>query len=239
MNHPTDFDPQSEHRLITILASFAEFENQRRAEALMRAKRHRAATGRAVSRPPTGYIVIKKGHWGKDPAVSAQIAEVFHLYRALGSVRKVVQALAAKACTMPSRTPAGELRWVRPTRARIYAILTNPAFMGWYVFGRYTHVQGAPRGMRRQTAWEERVVVRNHHDPYVTPEVWHQINQQLRRRAGRGRQQTPPQPPPPQGDDEAGDRAALRAGEDRTGGAEAIRVAGTSFHNLNKEETNE
>lgn len=217
--HTEDLDPHVEQLLARLQASFAEYEHQQRVQALMRAKRVRAAMGRAVSRPPAGYIVTAKGRWGKDPAASERIADVFRLYQALGSVGKVAEALATQQLKMPFRTPTGELRWMCPTRFRIYSILTNPSFMGWYVFGRYTRVQSAPYGKRRKTAWEERVIVPDHHEPYVTPEIWHRINQRLRSRAVRVRQQTP-LGPPCSGDGEGDDRAVPPAGEGRAVGAE-------------------
>lgn len=210
--HTEDLDPHVEQLLARIRAIIAEYDNQQRTDIVMRAKRFHAARGRAISRPPTGYIAYTKGQWKKDPAVSAQIAEVFRLYETLGSAGKVVRFLTDQGIQMPLRTPAGTLRWVRPTHSRIYHILTNPAFMGWYVFGRCARMNDARYGKRRTTAWEECIVVRNHHEPYVTPETWHQINQLLRRRAGRVHQQIPVEPPHSE-KDKGNDQAAPPSGE--------------------------
>lgn len=185
-----DLDEHTDHVLAKIRASCVADENQRRANALMKAKRAHAAWGRAVSRPPTGYVVIAKGQWGKDvPAVGERIEGVFALYEALGTVRKVVRSLAAKGLEIPLRTQAGRLCWVRPTHSRIYRILTDPTFMGWYVFGRRAKVRGTLHGRQRKTTWEERVVVRDHHEPYIAAEDWHRINRRLQSNAVRVRQQ--------------------------------------------------
>ncbi len=185
-----DLNKQTDYRLANVRLIVVEEENQQRAERLMLAKRHYALRGRAVSRPPTGYVKTAKGQWEKDvPAVQERIADVFRFYDSLGSVGKVVQFLVVKGLKMPLRTPAGQLRWVRPTHSRIYGILTNPAFTGHYIYGRHASVQGTLCRKHRKTTSEEQIVIPDHHEPYITIEEWHRINGRLKSHATRVRQQ--------------------------------------------------
>lgn len=176
-----NLDRRTNDLFADIRAIVVKEENQWRTERTVRAKRYHATSGRAVSRPPTGYIVTGKGQWGKDVlAVQERIKDVFRLYDSLGSVGKVVQFLVAKGLEMPLRTQTGQLHWVRPTYSRIYTILTNPAFAGWYVYGRHATVQSLLHRRQRKTTWEQRIVVPDHHEPYITIEEWHRINSRLR-----------------------------------------------------------
>lgn len=183
-------DRQTDRLLANIYATVFEVMNRQRAEVTMRAKRNHATSGRAVSRPPTGYVKTAKGQWGKDvPVVQERIADVFRFYDSLGSVGKVVQFLVVKGLDMPLRTPAGQLQWVRPTYSRIYSILRNPAFTGHYIYGRHATVQGTLHCRQRKTTSEEQIVIPDHHEPYIPVEDWHRINGRLKSNATRVRQQ--------------------------------------------------
>lgn len=184
-----ELDRWTDHLRTAIDATIFAAVNRRRAAAVItRAKRHYATEGRAVSNPPTGYIVTGKGQWGKDiPAVQERIKDVFRLYDSLGSVGKVVRFLAAQGLEMPLRTPAGQLHWVRPTFGRIYSILTNPAFAGRYVYGRHATVQGTPSRKQRTTTSKEQIIIPDHHEAYVSSEEWHRINSRLKNNASHVR----------------------------------------------------
>jgi len=68
---------------------------------------------------------------------------------------------------------AGELRWGRLTHSRVVGILSNPAYAGTYVFGRYRSRQTvAPDGSVRETTSEQpraewSVVIQDHHPGYI------------------------------------------------------------------------
>ena len=180
-------DRWTDHLIAAINATHLAAVNR---AAIAKAKRHYATEGRTVSNPPTGYIKVAKGQWAKDvSAVQERIEDVFRLYDSLGSQGKVVRFLLEKGLEMPIRTPSGKLRWVRPAVGRIYSIVTNPAYMGQYVYGRHATVQGTLYRKQRKTASEEQIVIPGHHEPYVTVEEWHRINSRLKSNATRVRQQ--------------------------------------------------
>lgn len=120
-------DRWTDHLLTDTDATTFTTANRRRGEVIAMVKRRYATQGRAVSNPPTGYIKLAKGQWGKDiPAVQERIEAVFRLYNSFGSVGKVIRFLAAQGLDMPLRTPSGDLRWVRPTEGRIYGMPPIP-----------------------------------------------------------------------------------------------------------------
>ncbi len=177
-----DLEDPGNRLLARLRAGVAEYENELRTQSLMKAKRTKVQQGYAVTGPPTGYIVTQKGKWAKDPdmAVRQAIEEVFRQYEALGTAGKVLQFFAGNGVKLPIRRGSGEVHWVRPTRVRVYYILTNPAFAGYYVYGRRPHVRGAPRDVRRRTDWSDWTIVPDHHEAYVSPGKWRRISERLR-----------------------------------------------------------
>ncbi len=177
-------DPSdSGNRLLARLrANVAQYENEARAEMCVRAKETKIRAGLAVSHCPTGYVMIRKGHWVKDPdgAVQAAIAEIFRLYALLGSMPKVLRACIAQGLRLPVRIGPNEVRWTPPYLARIHFFLTAPAYAGLYVYGRRRSVRGAPK-KTRQFDWSECLTVENHHEGYISPATWRANIERLRR----------------------------------------------------------
>src|ERR671934_240101 len=73
---------------------------------------------------------------------------------------------------------AGELRWGRLTHSRVVGMLSNPAYAGAYVFGRYRSRQVvAPDGSVRDTTYEQprsewSVVIQDHHPGFISWEQY-------------------------------------------------------------------
>lgn len=176
-----DLNDPANRLLARLRANVAEYENELRAETFEKAKRMRARQGYAVSRPPTGYVVTTKGKWAKDSDQTVRLAieEVFRQYRVLGSARQIVPFFAHHNLDFPTRTPAGELLPARPNFSRIIFTLKNPAFAGFLVYGRSRSLPG-PGNRRRLTGPEERILVPDHHEGYITPAEWHSIQERLR-----------------------------------------------------------
>jgi DNA invertase Pin-like site-specific DNA recombinase len=203
-----DLNDPSDRLLARIRANFAEFENDQRTLLSMNTKRKLAANGHAVNKPPTGYVVAEKGKWVKDQDITVRerVEQVFRIYDTLGTVGKVTQFFARNGLEFPIRCGATPLRWVHPTRVRIHCMLTNPAYGGWYIWGRRPLVRGTRVDRRRKTTWDEWIKVPDHHEPYVSPADWHRINARLRSRPVTAR--------PPAGMGPALCQGLLRCGKD-------------------------
>src|SRR5438270_734841 len=70
-------------------------------------------------------------------AVPSAVRTVFTRFAALGSVRRVWLWLRSEGLTFPMQTHYGAaIRWIDPSYAAIYHVLTNPAYAGAYVYGK-------------------------------------------------------------------------------------------------------
>ncbi len=202
-------DPnESSNRLLARLrANVDEYENEQRTERFMKAKLTKVRQGVAVTRIPTGYVSAgQKGRWVKDPdsSVRRAIEEVFRQYEALGTVGKILRHFKEQGMQLPLRSGPGDLRWTRPTLARIICILRNPAFAGYYAYGQRQSVRGSPTHKRRRRDWQDCLVVENHHEAYVSPPAWHALIGRLKKnRLSHG---------PPSGDGPALCQGLVRCG---------------------------
>jgi len=89
---------------------------------------------------PVGLVYDDEGSTVVDPdeEVRAAITDLFAAFRAGGSAYQVVAASRAEIPIAGLwRVWAGQLRWGRLTHSRVLGVLSNPAFAGTYVFGRY------------------------------------------------------------------------------------------------------
>jgi hypothetical protein len=91
-----------------------------------------------------------------------------------------VKALLREGTKLIRRSPTGELRAVDPKVGTVYNILTNPAYVGDYCYGRRKSdprfgrdPKGHPR-LRRADA-DNVITVVDHHEPFVTREEWAEI----------------------------------------------------------------
>jgi len=189
------FDDPHDTFMANIKADVAEYDNAIRKATFMKAKWTKARQGHAVSACPTGYVVSQKGKWAKDPEtpVRQSIEVVFKQFEVLGTLGKVLRFLIDHRLELPVRR-GSELRWGPPTRHRIHQILTNPAFAGFYAFGRESSAANARMGESRRTGWNERVMIADHHEAYVSPAEWDRISERLRSNWVANRQPAGPGP---------------------------------------------
>src|SRR5439155_22579944 len=145
---------------------------------LQGAKRAAAERGDLRSPLPVGYVRDTDGGTVIDPdqEVAAAVADVFAAFQATGSAYGVVGAFTSRR--FPRRAYggvwAGELRWGRLTHSRVLAVLSNPAYAGAYVYGRYrsrqiVNADGSVRDTtREQPRSEWPVVIQDHHPGYIS-----------------------------------------------------------------------
>ena len=111
---------------------------------------------------------------------------VFRKLRELGSIRQVFFWFHRNTVELPVRTPGQGLVWRVPTSSRRVAqILTNPIYAGAYAYGRRRQEtvidngrKRVRRGIAKQDPQDWTVLLRDHHDGYIT---WDQFerNQEL------------------------------------------------------------
>ena len=174
--------------LLGLKGAMSEAELHILAGRLQGAKRAAAERGELRFALPVGYMRDAGGTIiDPDQEVSAAVADVFAAFQATGSAYGVVGAFTNRR--FPRRAYggvwAGELRWGRLTHSRVIGILSNPAYAGAYVFGRYRSRRVvAPDGSVRDTTSEQprsdwAVVIQDHHPGYITWEQYLTNQQRL------------------------------------------------------------
>jgi DNA invertase Pin-like site-specific DNA recombinase len=164
---------------------------------LQESRRAAARRGELRLPLPIGYVYEETGHIVLDPneEVRAAVADIFTTFTASGSARGVVRAFAGRP--FPCRRYEGdsisaEVRWGPLRYARVIAMLSNPAYTGTYVFGRF-HSRRAvspdgtirvTRMKRPRTEWA--VCIPSHHPAYLSEEIFIANAQRLAANNTRG-----------------------------------------------------
>jgi DNA invertase Pin-like site-specific DNA recombinase len=128
----------SGHLLFTrILALLAEYDNSLRSETMRRARRQKAASGLAVTRPPIGYVAGNKGYWELDPYPGAQeaVRAVWVAYQELRSLRRAIRRLREQKVKLIVRDRKNRIREADPEPRTVGRMLRNPAYIGTYRYG--------------------------------------------------------------------------------------------------------
>ena len=147
-----------------------------------------AQRGELFSTLPAGYDKVDRNRieMTADQRQRDAIDLVFRKFRELGSIRQVFFWFHRNCVELPVRTPGQGLVWRIPTSSRRVAqILTNPTYAGAYAYGRRRQEtvldkgrKRVRRGIAKQDPQDWTVLLRDHHDGYIT---WDQFerNQEL------------------------------------------------------------
>lgn len=164
--------------LLGLKGTMSEAELHLLAGRLQGAKRAAAQRGELHTPLPVGYVYDEQGATVIDPdvEVAAAVADVFTAFTATGSAYGVVGVFADRRFPLRAYGGAwaGQLRWGRLTHARVLGVLTNPAYAGAYVYGRYASRRRVdPDGSVHSTIKqlpraEWAVCIQDHHDGYIS-----------------------------------------------------------------------
>jgi DNA invertase Pin-like site-specific DNA recombinase len=145
------------------------------------AKARRGELGRS---PQPGYVMDEATHrLVKDPNLRVQeaIALVFSRFEALGSLRQTHLWFHQERIELPVNKPLGghfRLAWKLPSPSFLGDMLNNPMYAGAYVYGRrpsevvVREGQAVKRAGRPRAAQEASVFIAQHHEAYVSWEVY-------------------------------------------------------------------
>jgi len=146
--------------------------------------RNKAARGELRRALPVGLVWGEKEgeiRFHPDEAVTGAIRTIFDKFTELGSARQVWLWFRSQNLSfpmhptglVPSLATCHQLRWITPSYAAIYSVLSNPVYAGAYVYGktrneRYVDEQGTVRKRIRHLPKEEwSVFLPEHHEGFI------------------------------------------------------------------------
>jgi DNA invertase Pin-like site-specific DNA recombinase len=138
------YDPgyYNDRLLLGLKGTVSEAEIFLIRQRMLSAKRAKAGRGELIVQLPIGYVRRPSGEPAFDPDEQAQhvVRLIFGTFRRLGTLNAVLRYLVQHEIQLPARVrsgPAkGDLEWRRPTRETLQNMLRNPAYAGYYAYGR-------------------------------------------------------------------------------------------------------
>src|SRR6516162_2647551 len=153
-------------------------------QRMLSGKLAKAERGELAVPLPIGYARRPSGEVILDPDEQAQhvVRLVFGAFRRLGTLNSVLRYLVGREVQLPVRVHSGpskgELEWRRPTRETLQNMLHNPAYAGYYAYGRRQveprrKIPGRPdTGRVVKDASEWLVLLPGRMPAYITPEQY-------------------------------------------------------------------
>jgi len=153
-------------------------------QRMLSGKLAKAERGELAVPLPIGYARRPSGEVILDPDEQAQhvVRLVFGAFRRLGTLNSVLRYLVGREVQLPARVHSGpvkgELEWRRPTRETLQNMLHNPAYAGYYAYGRRQveprrKIPGRPdTGRVVKDSGEWLVLLPGRLPAYITPEEY-------------------------------------------------------------------
>jgi len=138
------YDPAyyNDRLLLGLKGTMSEAELYLIRQRMLTGKVAKAERGELLTPLPIGYVRRPSGEAAFDPDEQAQhvVRLIFSAFSRLGTLNAVLRYLVEHEARLPVRARTGpskgELEWRRPTRETLQNMLHNPAYAGYYAFGR-------------------------------------------------------------------------------------------------------
>ena len=180
------YDPSfyNDRLLLGLKGTMSEAELYLIRQRMLSGKLAKAERGELAVPLPIGYTRQPSGEVILDPDEQAQhvVRLVFGAFRRLGTLNGVLRYLVGREVQLPVRVHSGsskgELEWRRPTRETLQNMLHNPAYAGYYAYGRRQveprrKIPGRPdtgRVVKDSSEWL--VLLPGRLPAYITPEEY-------------------------------------------------------------------
>ncbi len=186
------YDPadSADRMVLGVRGQVSELERDNSVHRMVEARWCKARRGELHYCPPAGYDLDDLGQlvMSCDEAVVEAIKTVFAKFDELGSARQVFVWWHAQGHKFPVRVRNGRshpIVWREPMYAMVFRTLRHPIYSGAYVFGRRMTVRELdpddPRRLRTRTIERKEwpVLIRDHHDAYVSFDRYLGIQQRI------------------------------------------------------------
>lgn len=182
------YDPGSANGrlLLGLKGQISELELHTIRSRLRAGLLNKAQRGELELRLPVGLVRDEQGVVHKHPnqEVQDRITLVFETFLKVKAAIQVVCKFNAQGLRIPRQNRFGDITWREPSIAAILSMLKNPAYAGAFVYGRSRTVREGPapyRTKQKQLPQQEwRIRVNDKYPPYISWEVYEQIQTQLR-----------------------------------------------------------
>ncbi len=191
VDHEAIYDARcsNDRLLLGLKGSLSEYELDLLRQRSLEARWQKARRGELVQVRPVGFINTEDGRLEMEPDLRVQRALrlVFEKFFELGSARQVLMWFIAEGLHLPTRRHRAkrwETHWKRPAYRMVIRVLTDPVYAGAYVFGRTVesvevHDGKVKKKRVRRPNDEIPVLIREHHEGYVTWEQFEKIQKML------------------------------------------------------------
>lgn len=176
------YDPRepNDRLLLGVKGTLSEAELFTLRTRLFEGRWNKARKGLLHFPLPVGFVRGDDGTWQLDPNrhVQERLAYVFTAFRRHGVARAVVRDLRDNALELPAYAVTqenyGALLWKAPTLSAVVRILTNPAYAGVYVYGRWEYLgdRRSPKtgkaAVQRRAPVDWPVCIQGHHPGFLS-----------------------------------------------------------------------
>jgi DNA invertase Pin-like site-specific DNA recombinase len=192
---PADFN---DGLLLGLKGAMAQAELHFLHARLQGGKLNKARKGELRFPLPVGFCYDEESRIILDPneEVRGAVGLVFRLFRETGTAFAVMQRFAEGALRFPRRSYGGawdgKIIWGRLTHSRVLGMLKNPSYAGMYVFGRYRYRReinpegGVQKRIHEVAMADWRVILKGHHEGYVTVEEFFKNQERLEKNRTNG-----------------------------------------------------
>ena len=167
-------DPDAELRL-SIMGSIAQEESRKTSGRVKWGHTRQMERGVVFGHSLLGYRV-KNGILEIEPVGAEVVTNIFHMY---GVEQKSAASIARTLCKRGIRTSTGNPLW---SDSQVLKILKNEKYVGDLVQKKTITPDYLTHERKYNHGEEERIILKDHHEPIVSRELWDLVQSELQKR---------------------------------------------------------